>query len=198
MNEQRQQPIRVEFLGTPEAGKTTVLYRAAEELSKDSKTCIIRESAEITPTCFPKNSMDAHIWMQLNTLKEILKAQCSDFEKVLIDRGIIDTLFWNFFYYKTGRLSHTCMTAAEAYIQNIGVQFPDLVVYLYTTPEEAIRRRGGEGRTVTLDFVKIFKMYLDEFLAEFTKRFSVPIFYLDTTELSKDEVFEIVLKQIKS
>lgn len=188
-----QTPFMIEFLGTPEAGKTTTIHRLEEEVAKKYKTSIIKESAEIVPASFPKRSLEAHFWMRLTTAKGILEKQFSnDSEILLIDRGLIDTLFWDYYYGAIGQLTPDKVTYADNFFQSIGIKFPDKVVFLSTTPEEAIRRRGGEGRIVTLDFLKRFNSLLDCFI----NTLSVPIFHLDTTGLSEDTVFKKVLENI--
>jgi hypothetical protein len=69
---------------------------------------------------------------------------------------------------------------------------PDLIVFLTTTPQEAITRRGGEGRIVTLDFVTTFNNALSTFM----KEVSIPVYHLDTTHLTKDEVYSSVTQEI--
>lgn len=186
-------PLMIEFLGTPEAGKTTTIHRIKEELCKTYKASIIQESAEIVPAGFSKGSLESHFWMRLTTAKTVLEKQFSnDSEIFLIDRGLIDTLFWDYYYGATKRLTPKEVTYANDFFKNIGIHFPDLVIYLSTTPEEAIRRRGGEGRVVTFEFLKQFNGLLDCFM----ETVSVPVFHLDTTGMSKDDVFESVIKKI--
>lgn len=187
-------PLTVEFLGTPEAGKTTTVHRLEEVLSREYRTSIVQESAEIVPSIFPKGSMEAHFWMRLNTAQYLLENKVSkdSHDVLLIDRGIVDTLFWDYYYQNIGKLSSEQVKIARDFLKSIGISLPDLVVLMTTTPEEAIRRRGGEGRIVTMDFLKRFNHLLQSFI----KTVSCPVFYLDTTGLSKDEVIDILLKKI--
>ena len=188
-----QTPFMIEFLGTPEAGKTTTIHRLEEVMSEKYKISIIKESAEIVPAVFPKCSIEAHFWMRLTTAKTILEKQFSnDSEAILIDRGLIDTLFWNFYYGSTGQLTTDEVKHINNFFQIIGIKFPDIVVFLSTTPEEAIRRRGGEGRLVTLDFLKYFNSLLESFM----NTVSVPVVHLDTTGLSQDDVLQKILENI--
>ena len=41
---------------------------------------------------------------------------------------------------------------------------PDFLVALYVTTEESIRRRGGEGRIVTREFVTTYNSLLKDFI----------------------------------
>ena len=71
---------------------------------------------------------------------------------------------------------------------------PNLIIYLTTTPKEAIRRRGGEGSIVTLDFVDTFQSALNSFLRYYT----IPVFKLDTTLMSKEDVYSTIYEKVIS
>lgn len=183
----------IEFLGTPEAGKTTTIHRLEEKLSETFNVSIIQESAEIVPASFPKGCIEAHFWMRLNTAKTVLEKQFSnDSDILLIDRGLIDTLFWDYYFGKTKQLTPEEVIHTNNFFKSIGIHFPDLVVFLSTTPEEAILRRGGEGRIVTLDFLKHYNSLLNHFI----NTISVPVFHLDTTGLSTDLVLRNVIQNL--
>ena len=65
-------PIMVEFTGTPEAGKTTVIERLQKQLEEQGfKVTVIQESAELVPPEFPKGSWDANVWMRTITHSKI-------------------------------------------------------------------------------------------------------------------------------
>lgn len=186
-------PFTVEFLGTPEAGKTTVINRICSDCSKFAKVTVLRESAEITPDFFEKGSIPAHFWMRLTTARGILEKKFSSIpnELILVDRGIVDTIFWDHYFGKIGKLSAEEVTHANVFFQDLGL-IPNLIVFLTTTPKESISRRGGEGRIVTLDFVSDFNTALSTFMKEVT----IPVYHLDTTNLSKDEVYSKVIQEI--
>lgn len=195
MTIQPKAPFMIEFLGTPEAGKTSLIHRLKDELSKSLSVGIIQESAEIVPSIFPKGSMEANLWMRYNTLNNLLKAKFStDFDVILIDRGIIDSVLWNYYYYSTKMTSQEVFDATNSLLANTYISNPDQVYYLTTTPEESVKRRGGPGRIVTYEFVKTFNEVVDEFM----QHYSHPFFKLDTTDLSKDEKFAIVYEHIST
>ena len=189
----RTKPFTVEFLGTPEAGKTTVINRICRDFIDREKIVYVRESAEITPKYFEKGSMQAHFWMRLTTARSVLERNYSSNPDsiILVDRGMIDTVFFDYYYGKQGLLSPEEVSHANTFFEDLKLM-PDLVVFLTTTPQEAIARRGGEGRIVTLDFVKSFNNALSTFMKEIT----VPVFHLDTTHLTRDEVYYKVIKEI--
>lgn len=188
-------PLVVEFLGTPEAGKTTTIHRLEKVLSNKYRTLINQESAELLPTVFKKGSLEANFWMRLKTFQSLLEKQVSKnkYDILLIDRGLVDAFFWDFFYKNTGIITSNQVKYTNNFIKNIGLEIPNLVVILTTTPEEALRRRGGEGRIVTMDFLKDF----NHLLHSFKEAIPCPSFYLDTTGISNDEVIDILLKEFE-
>lgn len=109
-------PYLVEVLGTPEAGKTTAINGVISSLSgKGYKVQYIREAAEIVPEQLKKESGEAHIWMSLNVAQNIMNAKFSNADIVLIDRGILDILFWNDFHYKQGKMTKEQLNASNAF-----------------------------------------------------------------------------------
>lgn len=113
-------PYVIEVLGTPEAGKTTVIKDLILSLSKKEYIVqYVRESAEITPKQLSNGSVEAQIWMKLHTAQEIFLATKSNVDIVLVDRGIIDTLFWDYLYFKKGELSHTQLDANIKFFQEL-------------------------------------------------------------------------------
>ena len=192
-------PFIVEFLGTPEAGKTTTIKRLEEELKKITNVSILQESAEIVPEVFQspeyKKSMEAHLWMRLNMAAEMLKQQCSSKigDIILADRGIIDAFCWNYYFADKKLLNNSTVMHFKLLLERI-CQMPNLIIYLTTTSEEAIRRRGGEGKIVTLEFVDTFQSALNSFL----RSAAMPVFHLDTTCMSKEEVFRAVYERVIS
>ena len=186
-------PLTAEFFGTPESGKTTTIHRLEEVLSPKYRTLINQESAEIVPNTFQKGSIEAHFWMKLNTIQKILEKQVSkeDYDVLLIDRGIVDTLFWDYYYGEKGMLTAKQISDIKNFFESIGINFPDIVVFLMTTPEEALKRRGGEGHIVTMDFLEEYNLLLHSFI----RTVKCPVFYMDTTNRSKDEVVESILEE---
>lgn len=191
-------PFTVEFLGTPESGKTTTIKRLKNELPSQIKVDVLQESAEIVPEIFQlpkfKGSIEAHLWMRLVMSANLLEKQCcckSD-DILLIDRGMIDCLFWDYYYCQNNKMQIKTAVHFEHLLESICTP-PNLVIYLSTTPEEAIKRRGGEGRVVTKSFVKNFNSTLETFI---NNNVIVPLLHLDTTNFSTDEVSTIIKGKI--
>lgn len=183
-------PYIVEVLGTPEAGKTTTIKEVISSLiHKGYNVKCIQESAEIVPSEFAKGSIDAHIWMRLHTAQSLLHASVSDAEIVIADRGIIDTLFWDHLYFLQGKLSESHRDAVDNFFKSFGYM-PNLVIIFTTSPEEAIIRRGGEGRIVTRQFLEEYNSTLTGFCKELIQ---VPKYEIDTTGIS----IEVVINQVE-
>lgn len=178
-------PYFVEVLGTPEAGKTTTIKEVISSLnSKGYNVKYIQESAEIVPIDFPKGSIEAHIWMRLHTAQEILLSSFSNSDIIIADRGILDTMFWNNLFFKQGKLAEEQLNTFNNFFNNLGFM-PDFVIILSTSPEEALLRRGGEGRIVTKKFIENFNANLKSFSE---KQITIPKLEIDTSNMSVETV----------
>lgn len=178
-------PYVVEVLGTPEAGKTSTIKAVISSLSnKEYNVKYIQESAEIVPSEFTKGSIEAHIWMRLHTAQSILHSLVSDAEIVIVDRGTLDTLFWNYLFFQKGTFSKEQLVSADSFFKNFGF-IPNFAIIFTTSPEEAIIRRNGEGRIVTKKFVKNFNDSLKSFSK---KQILIPKLEINTTNMSIEAV----------
>lgn len=187
----RKKPFIVEFTGTPEAGKTTVINILFEDLKKlGYKVKLYPESAEITPKEFPKGCFEAKLWMNFDTAKNILEAQyMSDYEIVLFDRGAFDRMFWIYL----DSVYNPEIAAKNSVLNNIFNEYPsDLLVAFYVSIDEAIRRRGGEGRLVTKDFIYNYNTLFQTFISTLETN----KFVLNTTDKTIEEVVELVENSI--
>lgn len=195
INMRQLKPFMVEFSGTPEAGKTTAIMLVAKMLeNKGYKTMILEESAESLPREFTKGTFEANLWMHLITQAGILKAQYSDTDIVLIDRGIIDSKFYAWKFIEEGKCSaeqfsefqKTCLSKIT----------PDLLISVFVLTETAIQRRGGEGRLVTKKYVEVYNSLFMKFLVTIpTKKKLIKSDELNPMELS-NVIFDIILNEI--
>lgn len=181
-------PYFVEILGTPEAGKTSAIKEVIKSLSsKGYDVQYNQESAELLPSEFKKGSLEAHLWMKCHTIQQLLASSVSQKQIVIVDRGILDGFFWNFLLSDTGTMSYEQMIAMNTFLQKLDLM-PDIAIILSIPPEEAIRRRGGEGKLVTQSFIQHFNTVLFEYL----DGISIPKFCFDTTNLSKEAVAKTI------
>lgn len=156
-------PFMVEFSGTPEAGKTTTINTVANIMrNANYRVIVLRESAESLPDEIAKGTFQANMWMHFITQAGLLKAVHADADIALIDRGIVDSEFYGQKFLLEGGCSKDEYEEFErTFLQCLK---PDLFITLMVTPEEAIKRRGGEGRLVNREYVRKYnEAYLEYF-----------------------------------
>ena len=156
-------PFMVEFSGPPEAGKTTPINTVANIMrNANYRVIVLRESAESLPDEIAKGTFQANMWMHFITQAGLLKAVHADADIALIDRGIVDSEFYGQKFLLEGGCSKDEYEEFErTFLQCLK---PDLFITLMVTPEEAIKRRGGEGRLVNREYVRKYnEAYLKYF-----------------------------------
>lgn len=186
-------PLIVEFLGTPEAGKSTTICETKKRFEKICKTLYVQEAAEQRPECIPKGGLDGHWWIRLKGVNDIIEASYSNNDLVLLDRGIIDSLFWNELFLDKSKLNTEEKRIADAFFELVG-KLPDVCFVFKVSPEECIRRRGGEGSIVTYDFVRRYNELLDKFKVRYPE---TVVYMIDTTDMSKEYVANFVETKIR-
>lgn len=156
-------PFIVEFTGTPEAGKTTVIKRLYIWLTRMGyRVKLYPESAELTPSIFPKGCLEAKLWMNFNTAKNVVESHfLSDYDIVIFDRGLYDIMFWSYFDSIYNYDIATKNANLSSFLENYP---PDLLIAFFVSEEESIKRRGGEGRLVTKEFVSNYNKVLKTFI----------------------------------
>jgi len=186
-------PIMVEFAGTPEAGKTTVIKRLQKKLEEQGlKVAVIQESAELAPPELPKGSWDANLWMRHITCSKILNSIYLSTQIVLIDRCAIDHQFWGLNFFKGNKCS---IDEFISYMSLITPKlYPDYLIALVSNPEVSLIRRGGPGRIVNSEFLKNY----NDLFYSFYKTITVPKTLIETSNLSVDDVTSQVSKIINS
>lgn len=187
--------LTVEFTGTPEAGKTTCINKIIEHFEKSGyKVGFVQESAEITPKNFSKGCFDQHLWMRLHSLENILVEKHSECDILLIDRGVIDGIFYTYLFLSRNPEDEEKCSALIQFLHRLDFLLPNFLLVFTSDPEVSIKRRGGEGRLVTIDYIKKYNQLLSSFLPEI----NVPYTLIDSSNLTEDEVFTIVLKEIQN
>lgn len=185
-------PFIVEFLGTPEAGKTTSVKMLRRSLEgKGYKVGLVRESAE--PDMFKTGSSKGNIWMTLKTAQKLYEEINNDRDIVLVDRGIVDSLAWNYLYAQRGEFSIEKSKCVKNFFEAIGVK-TDFIVALTIPTEESIRRRGGEGHVVNRKFIEEFNR---EIIGNFLKSVEIDKVLLNTESKTTVEVHDWLLGAIE-
>lgn len=190
-------PFTVEFLGTPEAGRTTTIKKVRKELEKSNSVKVLNEASMIIPNVFQseayKKTMEKHFWLRLTMVTKLLECQCTfkPDDILLVDRGIIDAYCWNYYFAGKHTIPNEVALRFKSLTETLIVP-PNLVIYLKTSPDEAVRRHDGEGEIVTKQFIEDFEKSTTDFL-----RFSTfPVYTLDTTKMSKTEIATAVYDEI--
>ena len=190
-------PVNIEFTGTPEAGKTTQFKIISKQLQNEGFSVrTIGESAEIVPSCFGKASADAHRWMGMQTFMNLLCANSSNADIVIVDRGFIDRIIWQEIYYASRKISLAEVTAHNSYFEQF-IPKPDILFVFTIPPDLSIKRRGGEGRVTTKSFVSSYNSCVKSFLESYNGRFCNVDAALSITEVSQllmDNIHSILPK----
>ena len=186
-------PINIEFTGTPEAGKTTQFKIITKRLKEEGfSVTAIKESAEIIPSCFDKDSADANRWLRLETMNELLSANACDVDIVIIDRGYVDGSIWQKIFFDNGKISFEEFYAYNLYFKQF-IPEPDILFAFSIPPSLSIKRRGGEGRITTKSFVSSYNSQVRSFLESYKGRFCK----VDAT-LPIEQVSQLLMDNIHS
>lgn len=186
-------PYVAEFSGTPEAGKTTVIQSLIKVFeSRGFNVIYIRESAEIVPPHLPKGSFIANQWMRIHSLPCIIEASYNEANDIiLIDRGIWDSIFFEKVFFLENKCTEKQYKSFCSFLKD-DLFLPDLLVALIASPDEVIKRRGGEGRIVTHDWIKFYNKNFIDFYEEIDSDKKL----IDTTNISKEELVSMILETI--
>jgi thymidylate kinase len=189
-------PVFVELLGTPEAGKTTVIRPVASMLEQQGyKVKVLPEAAEQIPVKFPRGELLENTWIRSKTVNQVIEACMYDCDIVLVDRGIVDTCIWNEICRQRLELSETLCKEIVQLFNSLDI-FPDLSVVLYVPAEIAIQRRHGEGRIVTRKFVRFFNDVVLSYLNSPKIPQKNPRLIRDTSNITPEECAEAITKYI--
>lgn len=189
-------PTIIEFSGLPNSGKTTLLNRLKALCADNSVNAIIlQEPAELLPKSIPKGKVEQNLWITLRTLETALDLSFNnDADYFLLDRGYYNQLFWASMYEDTNpEYARYVRQLVEEFGQRFNVK-PDYLYVIDVDVEEALRRRAASGEPVTFSKKDFLQNYREKF-ADFTEGID-PKLYLDTTDMGKDQVAEIVFNRI--
>lgn len=189
-------PIVIEFSGLPNSGKTTLLHNLKKLLDCNNISTIIQqEPAELFPKVIPKGTIAQNLWITLETLQKSLEFKyATNVDLILLDRGFYNQLFWATMYSdKDSSYSDYIINFMEKFDHMYHVR-PDYLYIVDVDVNESIRRRLISGEPVTFskkDFLINYKYNFEVFAKTIN-----PKLYVDSTNLTKDEVANIVFNEI--
>lgn len=185
----------IEFSGTPDAGKTTLinsLYEKMQSLGINVIRLGEANGAELPPQNL-RGSLGYNEWVGKSACDGIIEAFSQKPDLILADRGFVDFRFWNYFYQSIGKA-----TAQEVKDLQSKPQFqnkllvPDLFVAVTVSLEEAFRRHPALSRKQ--DWVQkhnnLFEKFYDSYNGNKTK--------IDTSNLSKEELLNNSVEMVLS
>ena len=151
----------IEFMGMPKSGKSTQL-ESLETILKQTNGKLVRiinEGARICP--FDKNNrFEYNAWSFHTTINRIIETKHSNFDYLLIDRGIYDHIAFTCALGKSKEITAVQQITQLEYFK----QFPyleDSVLVFMVSPQEAMKREQKhynlQGRVMNLPF--LYRLY---------------------------------------
>ncbi len=192
-------PIVIEFTGTPEAGKTSTMKLLIDMLEKQKiKVGFVNEAASKIKQYLPNSNSNHGLWIVASTVKELLEELDKPNDVIIVDRGLLDRLFWNIFSYTKKDITLEEKSNRDSLILNPKMPLKsDMLVVLTIPAEESIKRKGKEGKFVTLDNVNLYNDCLNQFIGQ-VNNFSenTKIVQICTLNLDKNLVAEKIYDSI--
>lgn len=198
-------PTTIEFIGTPNSGKTESINFLVKELAKmNLKVELKQEDAEIVPTYIPKKTWERNLWIAQGQVKSLIESKFSTSDVIFFDRGFFDAMFWANFLVTQGVCTKEASNVLKSFLCSLDSQFtfkPDFLFIIDVSNEVSIKRRCSAS-TYSENEVLVFSNnpFLDSYreeLRKFYKTVDVPCFVLDTSNISIPEMHDIVLKKVK-
>ena len=178
----------IEVLESPDAGKTTALKEISAKLERMgiSNEFIIETRGK---NLFPKSERGTIAYnckvagITCQRIKEVIEK--SDAEFILVDKGYVDFLYWNYYYYCNGKCSKEEMEEANQLFKEMYLM-PDVIVVMVCNAEIATARCEDPVETRT---VKVQKS-VDSLKSFYNSWEHTPKYLLDTSYMSKDEMVD--------
>lgn len=199
---QKKSPFVIEILGTPNSGKTTALQTFEKLLQRNNIKCkIIYEAAG---RCKIKNkfSPEFNLWTLNETIKRLLEAYTENYDIIVCERGLLDTLCWFNIYYQDKLIKKQEYDKIVEYTLLKGlVNRIDYGLIVSCSVETSLYREHlsdvmeTTGTIVNEVVLTKYNSSLKEVKKEFNKYFE-NLIDIDTTELSQPEINKIVISKI--
>lgn len=163
-------------------------------LDSGKSTILLGEAAgQALPSHNLRGTLSYNEWVGKNACLRIQNALKAGPDIILVDRGLLDFRFWNYFYEQTGKATHEDVKKVQSQEPfNNKSLIPDLFVAVTVSLDEALRRNPSLSKKTdwVLHHNKCFGNFYNSYKGRKTN--------LDTTLLSKSEVLSESLKLINS
>ena len=199
-------PHIIEFTGTPDSGKTTIINGVDSFLRNHGfRVRRPQEGAEVFRHISRKTPL-YNMTTGAYGLQNVADATYSrDHDFILLDRALYDAYNWMVFWRNKAKLTPWETKEFQTlFTHPFGLSNIDLCFYVVCRPEEAMRRARSDA---SVSFESPDGSYTNEkTIAELIETCdegykdmclkSRPVHWLDTTKISKSEMFEIVFEKV--
>lgn len=196
-------PVVIEVLGTPNSGKTT----AVQTLDKIFKRSYVKYKViyEMASNCKIENKLspDFNIWTLCETLKCLLEALHDDYDLIICERGLLDTICWYQMFYELEKVDYSQLKNMINYIISLKIIEADYYTYIMTCDASTSIKREYLNELLdikgTIVNEKIISMYNNSlhYVCEsnYGKLFK-NILTLDTSSLSQKDINSNLIESI--
>lgn len=177
------EPIIIEFTGTPKSGKTTLVQNLQVLFEKAGITVNKkRETAEYNPID-DKGIEEYNLWMIMELMKNVSEDLSSKEPKIVIyDRGVLDRIPWIDTSVEDGSFPKEDVQAIHGlYATKFMSKYRPLTYCFNTSPRISILRKGKPGRLVNEETLTSFNGNLKK-AEPFFRRMSKKYTHIDTDE----------------
>ncbi len=196
-------PFCIEFTGTPNSGKTTLISILASSLMDAGyKVEVKREDAEIVPTCIPKKTYERNLWITNGQLQSLIEAKHSLADVVIFDRGFFDAKFWANLLVVQNVCSKNESKIITDFLDSLDELYkfqPDYLFYIDVSAETSVKRRqltySVDKGSIIFSNNNFISFYQNEF-NKFYESLDVPKFYLDTSNLTLSQAEKIIVQTV--
>lgn len=140
-NNPRLRPFNVELLGTPKSGKSTMAEAIEHTLKRSDWLVTARPEGATVVDRIRRDTPHYNLETCRYALSEAAQRMDSEFDLVVLDRGLMDGMVWMGYWLAKGKLSQKDHDAALAfYSMDLLRDAFDLHVFLVCKPEVAMAR----------------------------------------------------------
>ena len=140
-NNPRLRPFNIELLGTPKSGKSTTAEAIEHTLKRGDWIVTARPEGATKVDRVKRDTPHYNLETCRYALSEVAERLDSEFDLVVLDRGLMDGMVWMDYWRKKDKLSKSDYAKALAFygMDVLREQF-DLHVFLVCDPEVALQR----------------------------------------------------------